>query len=87
MARKKHKKQHSGGEAKKRKASADSPDFTRRERQERQAALADAEDDRRGNIGPSGQESHRGREHANIGSQASGRPNVARAGSHGKLNR
>jgi hypothetical protein len=79
-AKRKGKKQHSGGEAKKKKE----PRFAS---QDTKGDLADAQDHKRGNIGPSGQGAHRGRERANVESQASGRPNVTHAGSHGRLKR
>lgn len=71
------KKQHSGGEAKKKKKA-------RFGSQRSKAALSDAHDHKRGNIGPSGQGTHRGRERANVASKASsGRPDVTQASGRG----
>lgn len=72
---KKHKgKQHSAGEPKK----------TALRMQEDEEALvqahknvAEGKDNKRGNIGPSGQGQHRGRETRNRQAKASGRPDVA----------
>lgn len=62
--KKKHKgaKQNSGGEAKK----------GAEKRRTSGAKLADQQDHKRGNIGPSGQGSHRGRERKSGQSRASG---------------
>lgn len=67
-------KQSGGGEPKK----------GAEERQVDDAALADQKDNKRGNIGPSGQGSHRGRERRNDQSAASGRPDLGSAGSRQK---
>lgn len=63
-------KQSAGGEPKKGAA----------ERRPSGSDLADAKDDKRGNIGPSGQGSHRGRERQNDQSAASGRPDGGSGG-------
>lgn len=49
-------------------------------RQADKAYIADAKDHKRGNIGPSGQGSHRGRERSNRQTGASGRPNIPSIG-------
>jgi hypothetical protein len=46
--------------------------------------LADQRDNKDGNIGPSGQGTHRGRERRTIQSAASGRPDIGSAGSRTK---
>lgn len=69
-------KQSGAGEPKKKKEDSEE----RAGSQEDQAALADAQDGKRNNIGPSGQGSHRGRERRNKQTKASGRPDVSSIG-------
>jgi len=71
-----HGKQNSGGEPSKhaQKLHADAL----RDQQE-EIDVAEGHDNKKGNIGPSGQGSHRGRESRNIQTNASGRPNVSSA--------
>lgn len=64
-------KQNSGGEAKKGAGK----------RATKGGKLADQKDNKRGNIGPSGQGTHRGRERKNNQSSASGRPDMGSTGS------
>lgn len=64
-------KQNSGGEAKKRAKK-----LSTAEREAHAEILADQQDHKWGNIGPSGQGSHRGRERRNRQAAASGRPNI-----------
>jgi len=74
--KKKHKgKKHTtGGEAKK---PGKKP---RVASQKSKKDLSEAKDNKRGNIGPSGQGNHRGREARNRQSQASGRPDIPSVG-------
>lgn len=67
-------KQSGAGEPKKRKGP---PRFAS---QKSAAALADAKDHKRNNIGPSGQGSHRGKERRARQTKASGRPDVSSIG-------
>lgn len=75
-------KQNSGGEAKKH-----AKDMTRMESQQSEIDIAEGHDHKKGNIGPSGQGSHRGRESRNRQSNASGRPDVSSASGHESRNR
>ncbi len=72
--KKKQGKRSSGGEPSKRAKT-----MTVEQRSARKAAISDGHDHKRGNIGPSGQGSHRGRERSNVQTSASGRPNVSAA--------
>lgn len=67
-------KQNSGGEPKKHAI-----DLHADEDEDRQSEIdiSEGQDNKRGNIGPSGQGSHRGREARNRQSNASGRPDVS----------
>jgi hypothetical protein len=75
-------KQNSGGEAKKH-----AKDRTDMEAQQDEIDIAEGHDHKKGNIGPSGQGSHRGRESRNQQTKASGRPDVSSAGGHQNQNR
>ena len=69
-------KQSGAGESKKKKeVSEDSAGS-----QKKKATLANAQDGKRNNIGPSGQGSHRGQERRNKQTKASGRPDVSSVG-------
>lgn len=72
---KKHKgKQHSGGEPKKTALKMqDDEEATIQSHKN----VSEGHDNKKGNIGPSGQGSHRGRERVNRQSKASGRPDVS----------
>ena len=63
-------KQSNGGEPKKKKSQ------NRHHDQGDKEYLADAQDGKRANVGPSGQGPHRGRERSNRQTAASGRPNI-----------
>lgn len=69
----KSRRQKSGGEPKKKKTLHVAS-------QDTEADLAEAQDHKRNNIGPSGQGPHRGREKRNKQAAASGRPDVASVG-------
>lgn len=75
-------KQSGAGEPKKMK-----PGKARVASQSSAAALADAQDGKRNNIGPSGQGSHRGQERRNRQTKASGRPDVSSIGGKRKRQR
>lgn len=72
----KHKqgKQNSGGEPSKRAKA-----MSQMEIQQAEIDRAEGQDNRKGNIGPSGQGSHRGREARNRQTSASGRPDHSSA--------
>ncbi|MBC7661258.1 MAG: hypothetical protein H7249_16300 [Chitinophagaceae bacterium] len=67
-------KQISGGEASKHAKS-----MSDQELQQKEIDVAEGHDHKHGNIGPSGQGRHRGRESANRQSSASGRPDHSAA--------
>ena len=69
-------KQSGAGEPKKKKEAS----LERTGSQKNKAALSDAQDHKRANIGPSGQGSHRGQERGNKQAKASGRPDVTSVG-------
>lgn len=75
-------KQNSGGEAKKHAKDMNSMDA-----QQHDVDIAEGQDNKKGNIGPSGQGSHRGRESRNRQTNASGRPDVSSAGGQESRNR
>ncbi|MDQ3233661.1 MAG: hypothetical protein M3Q07_17730 [Pseudobdellovibrionaceae bacterium] len=72
----KHKqgKQNSGGEPKKTAQM-----MSEMERQQSEVNIAEGQDNKKGNIGPSGQGNHRGREVRNRQTSASGRPDHSSA--------
>lgn len=70
MTRHKHGKQNSGGEPKKGHET----------RGKDAGEIADGQDGKRGNLGPSGQGTHRGRERHNVQTGNSGRPDVSSQG-------
>lgn len=74
-----HGKESSGGEPSKH-AQALHADAERD--QQNNIDVGEGHDHKKGNIGPSGQGSHRGRERANTQSKASGRSNVSSADNH-----
>ncbi|MDQ3233229.1 MAG: hypothetical protein M3Q07_15535 [Pseudobdellovibrionaceae bacterium] len=67
-------KQNSGGEPKKKARS-----MSELERQQNEVNRAEGQDNKKGNIGPSGQGNHRGRETRNRQTSASGRPDHSSA--------
>ncbi len=67
-------KQNSGGEASKHALAMSEQDIRQNE-----IDVAEGQDNKRGNIGPSGQGNHRGREARNRQSSASGRPDHSAA--------
>ncbi len=67
-------KQNSGGEPSKRALA-----MSEMERQQNEVDIAEGHDNRKGNIGPSGQGGHRGREARNRQTSASGRPDHSSA--------
>ncbi|RYZ52216.1 MAG: hypothetical protein EOP07_19985 [Proteobacteria bacterium] len=69
-----HGKENSGGEPSKH-AQALHADAV--EDQQHDIDIGEGHDHKKGNIGPSGQGSHRGRERSNAQSKASGRPNIS----------
>ncbi|HET9236645.1 MAG TPA: hypothetical protein VFO10_05320 [Oligoflexus sp.] len=72
---KNHKGKHNtGGEPSKRALS-----MSETERRQSEIDIAEGHDNRKGNIGPSGQGSHRGREARNRQTSASGRPDHSSA--------
>lgn len=66
-------KQHSGGEPSKHAVKMHEDEL---EERQFEINVAEGADNKKGNIGPSGQGSHRGRESRNRQTNASGRPNV-----------
>jgi hypothetical protein len=75
MAKAKKRKQHAAGEPK--KGAEKRGPFGK--------DLADRQDHKRGNIGPSGQGTHRGRERRNTQTGVSGRPDVPPVGSRRQM--
>ncbi|RZA11802.1 MAG: hypothetical protein EOP10_32470, partial [Proteobacteria bacterium] len=73
-------KENSGGEPSKH-AQALHADALKE--QQAEIDIGEGHDHKKGNIGPSGQGSHRGRERANSQTNASGRPNISSANQAG----
>lgn len=69
-----HGKENSGGEASKHALAMSSE-----EKQQKDIDIGEGKDHKKGNIGPSGQGGHRGREARNRQSSASGRPDHSSA--------
>lgn len=75
--KKSHGKQLSGGEPSKHALALHADEAAERQSD---INLAEGKDNKKGNVGPSGQGTHRGRERRNKQTKASGRPDVSSIG-------